>query len=186
MKTKLTTFDSFSYPGACMELLVKYGKEFPTKRMLWLPRFSTVSSLLSFRFYSILYHLIPAIFLDVVLMYQKSEIRLKEIYRKAFYQSILLDYFLSRTWKFHDVNMRTLYQDMDKKDHKDFPVQVLLDDYDEHARRFPGGLLKYFFKENDDDLKIARKRYKMFYVLHYLLLAVIYGSIAYTIYRLVC
>lgn len=99
---------------------------------------------------------------------------------------MLLDFFLSQTWKFEDLKMRTLYRDMDKTDHEDFPVTMTSEDYEKHGYQGVQGLVKYFFKENDDDLKIARKRYKMFYMLHNIFLAVVYGLMALIVYRFIC
>lgn len=95
---------------------------------------------------------------------------------------MLLDYFKRRTWTFNDVNMRRVYQVMSEEDHEHFPVILRAEDYETHAYNSANGIRKYFFKENDDDLKIALRRYKLFNILHNLLIAVIYGNALYFLY----
>lgn len=168
-----------------MDLLLRNGRELPTRRMIWLPTFTAASTMLQFRILTILYHFLPAIFFDIFLKASKSKIRLKEIYRKVFYHSMLLQFFMSRSWKFNDVKIREIYRSMSAIDHEDFPVTMTSADYEKNGYQGIEGLLKYFFKEDQDDLKIARKRSKMFKVLHNLLLAVVYGLIASLIYRFV-
>lgn len=147
--------------------------------MIWLPRFNQVSSIFMYRLLFVLYHYIPGFFYDIVLRIQGSKTRLVDIYSKIYYQSMLLEYFISRTWKFRDVKMRQLYRVMSEEDHKTFPVNLRAEDYEAHASICTNGIRKYFFKENDEDLKLALKRYKLFYILHNLLLAVIYGFVLY-------
>lgn len=89
---------------------------------------------------------------------------------------------MQKTWNFGDSNMRKLYKNMSEKDHEEFPVIFRAEDYEKHAYRGTNGLRKYFFKENDTDLLIARKRFKLFNVLHNMLLALVYGSLFYSVY----
>jgi alcohol-forming fatty acyl-CoA reductase len=147
--------------------------------MIWVPRFNGTSCTFMYRFYFVLYHYIPALFFDIALMIKGSNMRLFKVYAKVFYHTQLLDYFMQKSWKFDDINMRDLYRTMSKQDHADFPVIMKAEDYEPHAYRGTDGLRKYFFKENDDDLLIARKRYKLFNVLHNMLLALVYGCLIY-------
>lgn len=157
-------------------------ERFPTKQMIWYPCFNGTSNEFLYRFYFVLYHYIPALLYDVVLRITGSKIRLFSIYSKVFYQSKLLEYFMSRTWDFDDVNMQTLYSSMSKRDHEDFPVRLRAEDYEIHCVRGTDGLRKYFFKETDEDLPAARRRFKIFRVMHYFVLAVFYGSLAYFLF----
>jgi Male sterility protein len=118
------------------------------------------------------------------LRFQGSKIRLFNIYSKVFYQCKLLEYFMSQTWDFEDINMQEIYHSMSKKDHEDFPVVIKSEDYEIHGVRGTEGLRKYFFKENDEDLKVAKRRYAMFAVMHKVLLAIVYGLSIYTLYSL--
>lgn len=172
------------FAAFCLEAIVKFSEKFPTKKMIWLPRFTGTSSDFMYRFYFVLYHYIPALFYDIVLKIQGSKTRLFGIYSQVFYQTQLLDYFMQKSWKFDDSNMFELYRNMSEKDHQDFPVTLKPEDYEKHCTRGCNGLRKYFFKENDADLLIARKRYKLFNVLHNLLLVLVYGSLAYSVYLL--
>lgn len=137
-----------------------------------------------YRFYFVLYHYIPAVFADIILKINGSKFRLFNIYSKIFYHCQLLDYFMQKSWNFGDSNMQNLYKIMSEKDREDFPVIIRPEDYEGHAYRGTDGLRKYFFKENDADLLTARKRYKLFNILHNMLLALVYGSLLYFVYLL--
>ena len=150
--------------------------------MIWKPTINEVSSIFMYRVLFVLYHYIPAFFYDMVLKFQGSKTRMMDIYNKVYYETILLDFFASRTWKFNDINMRQLHRDMSKEDHDDFPLTLRAEDYEPHTKTTSDGFRKYFFKENDNDLKSALKLYKLFNLLHNLLLAVIYGFIFYFVY----
>lgn len=91
---------------------------------------------------------------------------------------------MSRTWDFDDSNMQTLYHSMSKRDHEEFPVIVRAEDYELHGERGTAGLRRFFFKENDEDLKVANKRYKLFNVLHKLVKAMGYGLLLFVLYSL--
>lgn len=152
--------------------------------MIWLPRFNGTPSQFMYRFYFVLYHYIPAFFCDIILKITGSKLRLFDIYSKVYYHTQLLDYFMQKSWDFNDSNMRKLYNVMSEQDHRDFPVIIKPEEYEDHAYRGTDGLRKYFFKENDADLLIARKRYKLFNILHNLLLALVYGCLLYLMYFL--
>lgn len=157
------------------------SKMYPTKRMIWLPLFNGTSCPFLYRFYFIIYHYIPALFYDIILMIKGSKIRLFKVYAKVFYHTQLLDYFMQKSWEFNDSNIRSLYKVMSEQDHRDFPVIIKAEDYESHAPRGTNGMRKYFFMENDADLLIARKRYKLFNILHNMLLALVYGFLIYLV-----
>lgn len=157
-------------------LVRKHSEEYPTRKMLWFPILNETSSKTLYRILFFLYHYVPAFFYDIVLKIQGSKISVINIYSKIWTTGELLDYFMCRHWDFADDNMRYLYdQIMTEKDHHEFPVRFLNDDYEQLALDLTKGLRKYFFKDNDKDLEIARKKLKIFKILHYLLLFTTYG-----------
>lgn len=92
---------------------------------------------------------------------------------------------MNRSWEFEDDNMRRMYdKNMTEKDHEDFPVRVLAEEYETLALLGTEGLMKYFYKENEDDAKIGRKRLKFFNAMHSLLLFFVYGCLIYFFIKL--
>lgn len=168
-----------------MNHLHKYAHEFPTKQMIWLPTFNGTACEFMYRFYFVLYHYVPALLIDLVMKIKGSKTRLFGVYNKIFYQLKLLEYFMMRTWVFNDINMRSLYNQMSEQDHEEFHVRITSEAYEPHGRNCVEGFRRYFFKENDEDLKIAKSRYKLFYVLHNTLLAIFYGILLYFLYAFV-
>lgn len=151
---------------------------FPTKSMVWMPRTNVTSSQFAYRVCFVLYHYLPAFFCDIILRLKGSKIRLVSIYSKIFYHFTTVEYFISHNWTFEDNKMQDLYRTMSEKDHEDFYVRLSPDVYESQVISTVKGLRNYFFKENDgEDLKMARRKLKMFKVLHHLLLAGIYWLI---------
>lgn len=155
------------------------AEQFPTTKMIWYPTINATSSDFMFRVLFFLYHYVPALFYDIVLKVQGSKIRLIDIYSKVWFQFQLLNYFINFSWTFKDARMQKLYAAMDKKDHEDFPVIITPDDCEAHCHSGVNGLRKYFFKETDADLHVARRKYKIFKILHYSLKGIIYATLLY-------
>lgn len=175
-------FHFFSFLEFACEQIVKWSHKYPSKQMVWLPGFSTTTCEFKYRLYFILFHYIPAFFVDIVMKLRGSNMRLFNVYSKIFFQLKLLEYFMIRTWNFDDINMRSLYNSMSETDHEEFHVRIKAEDYEPHGEKCTKGLCRYFFKENDDDMKIARNKYKLFYVLHHTLRVIIYGALSFFLY----
>lgn len=164
--------------------VIAFFEKYPLKKMMWLPRNTTTSSEFLFRFYFLLYHYVPAFFIDILLSLKGSKMRLMPIYSKIFFHVKLMSYFPGRTWKFYDDNKLEIFQKMTEKDHLDFPCRM--DDHDLSSMHENAviGIGKYFFRETPEDLIEARKKYKWLNILHYCFLAVVYGICLYVFYRL--
>lgn len=160
-------------------------RKYPLSRMVWLPTITTTSSELYFRFLFFLYHYVPAYFVDTYLYIKGSKLRLVPIYSKIFYHTKLLTYFAERTWNFHHGNRAKIFQLMNETDHKDFPFRTVPRDYHSIYENAVAGFSKYFFKETDEQREQALKKYKILYVLHICFLAILYGCLAYLIYRMI-
>lgn len=151
----------------------------PTKQMIWAPLYNETPSNFMYHIYFFLYHYVPAFFIDIALRLKGSKLRLVNVYSKIYFQTRLLEFFMSRTWEFENKNMRRMYKEMSEKDHEDFPVRLLEIDYEPHVTKGTEGLMKYFYKENEEDAEIARGRLKMFNALHSSFLIAFYSLLFY-------
>ena len=152
--------------------------------MVWLPTNSTAKSELSFRFYFILYHCIPAFFIDIILKLKGSNIRLIPVYSKMYVHLNLMSYFSCRSWDFECKNKHEIYKKMSKTDHLDFPCQPNDQELVDMYPNAFSGLIKYFFMETDEDSIEAHKKCKKLKILHYCFLAVVYSIMVFLCYRI--
>lgn len=167
--------------GGATKYLMDAIKIYPSNNMIWMP---TVQIMPIFCLYKILfffYHLLPAFFIDIILRIIGLKYRLMKIYGKIFHANNLYEIFAQYIWKFSDDNLQELYSKMNEKDLKDFPCISTEDEVEEMIVNAMNGIRKYVLKESDDDLPAARRRLKLFQVAHYVLLMLIYGSLAYWI-----
>lgn len=136
-----------------------------------------------FKLLYVLFHYVPAFFIDIGLRLNGSNLRLMKIYNKIYYQFQLYLYFNEHSWKFSDINMQKVYSRMNAGDHEEFPCIARAEDYEQHYCSAINGIRKYFLKESEEDLVAARRQLKVMKVLQFAFLASIYASCAYFIYQ---
>lgn len=141
-----------------------------------------VASRIKYNLLFFLYHYVPAFFIDIGLILSGSKLRLMKIYSKIYYHLQFIIFFMGSTWKFSDKNMQKMYASMSEADHADFPC-TLTTEYEQHSLNAAEGLRKYFFKESDDDLPKAQRKYKILRVVHVVFVALIYSLFVYLAYK---
>lgn len=166
------------------ETIINHLKTYPLAKMIWLPKMTVCSSQLMFRLLFFLYQYVPAFFIDIILHFKGSTFRLVPLYSKIFYYEKLLTYFAERTWKFHDDNRMKLEQAMSKTDELDFPFRIDPVEFQSMYESCTMGLSKYFFKETEEDLEMARRKYKILYIVYHSIFAVFYSCCFYLFYRI--
>lgn len=75
--------------------------------------------------------------------------------------------------------MQHFYEKMSDEDKNDFPLNMNADETDEQLIKATNGIRKYYLKETDDDLAVARRRLKIFRFIRYVYLVMFYGSLMY-------
>lgn len=152
--------------------------------MIWKPNISMATSHLQYKLLYFLYHYVPAFFIDIGLRLSGSKLRLMKVYSKIYYHLQFFSYFGCSTWKFSDTNMQQLYSFMSPDDHHHFPCTLTVDDYASHIQTTADGIRKFFFKDTDADSLAAQRKYQFLRKLHYILLLIIYSTLAYILYIL--
>lgn len=147
-----------------------------------MPTLSMIASRIEYKLLFLLYHYVPAFFIDIGLLLSGSKLRLMKIYSKIYYHLQFIIFFMGSTWKFSDENMQKMYSSMSEDDLKDFPC-TLTTQYEQHSLNAAEGLRKYFFKESDEDLPKAQRKYKILRVVHFVFLCLIYSSLIYLFYK---
>lgn len=157
---------------------------YPTQKMIWKPTIHYASSPLEYKLLFLLYHYVPAFFIDIALRIGGSKLRLMKIYSKIYYHLQFMEYFMNSTWKFDDTKMQKLYSSMSPDDLSEFPCIERPGESQSHVVHAFNGIRKYFFKETDEELAGARRKYKLLTATHNLFLILFYSAVGYMIYYL--
>lgn len=152
--------------------------------MFWVPSFTITSSHFFYKILFVIYHYIPAFFIDLVLKVTGSKRRFFKVYSKIFYHAQLYSYFDHRSWIFSDTNINRISSLLSEEDHRTFYCIPSSDEYELHAPKVVDGLRKYLFLENDDDLLEARRKFKKLKIVQDILLVTLLISCGYFCYWL--
>lgn len=92
--------------------------------------------------------------------------------------------YFGQSWTFSNTNMQKMYSRMSEEDHEEFPCTAKAEDRDQHYTNAVNGLRKYFLKESDDDIVIARRKLRNFKILRFTFYALTFSLAAYFFYLL--
>ncbi|CRL06955.1 CLUMA_CG019944, isoform A [Clunio marinus] len=171
------------FQGWFFEMMESVKMQFVSKKMMWPQSFTITSSTFLYRILFVLYHYLPAFFVDIILFLKGSKIRLVRVYSKIYYYFELYDYFQSKTWNFHNTNAMKVLSLISENDLKEFPCVSKKEDYEAVFSNTLNGVRRFILKENDEDLIEARKRYFYLSYFRYIFLGILYGTLAYFSYE---
>ncbi|XP_044727614.1 fatty acyl-CoA reductase 1-like [Chrysoperla carnea] len=130
----------------------------PPNQLLWYPFCFPTSNKYLYWFYFVTLHLIPAIFLSVLLKISNQRLNLFKLYRQVFYANMKLAPFTLNEWTFKNDNFKSLQallkpEDMDKfsVDYSGLTIPKLFETQIEGTKR-------YLLKENNFSEKAFHKR----------------------------
>uniref|UniRef100_A0A1B6CHA6 Fatty acyl-CoA reductase n=1 Tax=Clastoptera arizonana TaxID=38151 RepID=A0A1B6CHA6_9HEMI len=127
-----------------------------------------------YRFFFILFHVIPPFFVDVVLKLFGYKQRVLPIYRKVYLANKILAYFCTKDYNFSDKNSGKLWSLMNSKDKEIFNFDQNSYTYEEYYRNCVRGGRVYLTKDPMDTVPAATKRYKRVIFLNILFKAAFY------------
>lgn len=154
-------------------------KKYPIRKMIWVPGLTFTKTNFTFKLLYFLYHYVPAFFIDIGLRLSGSNLRLSKIYSKIYYYIQLYSFFVNNTWTFHNDNMKKIHSILSVEDHEEFPCTAAGEEFEPYLINEMRGVRKYFFKESDEDLVYARRKYKILKMISYTFFVIFYSSIAY-------
>ncbi|CAG9863488.1 unnamed protein product [Phyllotreta striolata] len=134
--------------------LVQYS---PYNVILWYPRFSITGCWYSYFIQVLLFHMLPAFFLDIVLRLVGRKPMLINIQRKIYIANNILFYFMNNSWKFSNQKMLDVMNVLgDEKERQTFGVD--LNDFThefkfEYFKNGKRGSAIYILKEEFDKEK---------------------------------
>ncbi|CAH0549647.1 unnamed protein product [Brassicogethes aeneus] len=156
----------------------------PLENMLWYPHGSWITTNFCLHYIKIiLYHLIPALFVDSLLRLTNHKPLLFKIQRKIYIANMALAYFLFQEWTFNNTNILKLEEQIPEKDKENFG-------YDKYSplaipyaffKNAVIGAQKYLLKEKTP-LEVKRKNATRMWILSVVFNVCWYIGLAYILY----
>lgn len=134
-----------------------------------------MSSLLLFKISAILYHFIPAIFLDAITKLSGGRPILLRLHKNVWNSLILLEKFIFTEWKFHNNNTRELIKSQSPADRKLYDIDLSPLDWAEYFVDLIKGIRRYLSREHPRTLPAARVKNNILLALHVILQLSLYG-----------
>ncbi|KAG5679399.1 hypothetical protein PVAND_008967 [Polypedilum vanderplanki] len=170
--------------GDVKRITTSLGHKNPIKRHLWIITYNTTPYRLIARILNIFYHFIPALFFDLILIFRKKQPKLLKLYRKVNKFTEVIEFFTNNQWHFDDDNVIRLWNTMTPHDKKLFKFNLWSIEWHHFFELYVKGIRKYIYKEDEDTLEVARKRYRRITIIHYLMLFAICASLFYGAYKI--
>ncbi|CAH2101747.1 unnamed protein product [Euphydryas editha] len=148
--------------------LVMIGKDvvttLPLNNMLWTYGGSITTSLILFNIKVLFFHLLPAIFIDILLWIMGKKPMLVKIQRRIYIANLALRYYITQQWTFCNKNFITLRSNIKKVDKPDFYYEMENIDKYEFFQQCCAAGRKYLLKEKEKDIPKAKAHYRRYYI----------------------
>ncbi|XP_071879152.1 putative fatty acyl-CoA reductase CG5065 [Bombus fervidus] len=161
----------------------KIAYEYPFEGQIWYPTGDIHSSKFVHNLIVFLFHIIPAYFIDFLMLIFWQKRFMVRIQRRISVGLEVLQYFTMREWTFHNSNLLIMRQEMSPKDQEIFPIDFSTIDHAEYIKTCVLGARQYCMKENLSTLPNARRHQAILYVIHIIAVYLFYIGILYLIYK---
>ncbi|XP_055611247.1 fatty acyl-CoA reductase wat-like [Uranotaenia lowii] len=164
---------------------LKWKTKIPFLGALWVPTYNTTKFYAKSEFLKIFYHVLPAIFFDLALRIKGEKPKVLGLYRKVHKFSDVIRFFTTNQWDFADENFKKIRESLTEDDRKLFPCETKTLEWTNFLAQHIMGLRMYIMKEKWDNLEKAKSKYWKQQLVHYVLVAVLYSLIGYSLLKLV-
>ncbi|KXJ70568.1 hypothetical protein RP20_CCG023141 [Aedes albopictus] len=153
-----------------MSQIVEMGKvlsnDIPLDRCVWAPGGGITQIKLLNTIRVVLYHIMPAILLDVLLRATGQKPFVAKLQRKIYNANVALEYFIHNNWDFRNDNFIHLASEIKPEDNKDFYYRDFIEfDITLYFRNCILGARRYLLHEKDENLPRALKHYRRMKIL---------------------
>nr|CAI5864319.1 unnamed protein product [Callosobruchus analis] len=153
---------------------------YPFEMTIWYPDGDIRPSKTVHNIYSIFYHWIPAILIDMLMLICGQKTFMLRIQKKIYDGLNLLEFFSTREWNFKSERFVAIPDQLSDKDKKEFPMNEIIP-LEEYLTRALLGTRQYCLKEDLSTLPRCRRNLKILYVVHKV---AVYGFYFYIFYLL--
>lgn len=108
--------------------------------------------------YTLLFHLIPALFVDFLAICTGNKPRLYKMLTKIYKYLNVVRIFTTKNWTYETNNVKQMWRRLDSKDKKSFKFSLEKFDWSTYFRNYMMGVKLYLFKEDLNTLEASQER----------------------------
>ncbi|XP_070155095.1 fatty acyl-CoA reductase 1-like [Polyergus mexicanus] len=138
----------------------KITEKIPLEGILWTPNTLITESVTMYYVLAILWHILPAIIIDLILKLLRRQPMLLELQRKIYVSNRALQHFMCNKWKFDNTNSQNLMSLIPSDSREMFSIDLSDMDYTKYGRNAIIGGKKYLFHEDMNRLNAAKAHRK--------------------------
>ncbi|XP_045467335.1 fatty acyl-CoA reductase wat-like [Harmonia axyridis] len=172
--------------GEFCDLLRINGQKFPHSKILWTIGYTFTGNIYFYMIIKIFYHMIPAIIIDVIGMLFFKNLGMWKTYDKIHKASYVVSFFSLREWKFSNNNIEKLWNKLDDTEKNLFFFDMNSLDLWMFYKNYVLGIRKYALKDSLDSLEAAKRKLRILWFLHNILLFLLYFTMSvlvWTVFR---
>ncbi|CAL1678653.1 unnamed protein product [Lasius platythorax] len=146
-------------------IITKLSEEIPCEGVLWTPSALFTESLIMHYVLTILWHILPAILIDLLLKLSGRRPMILGLQRKVYVTNRAVQHFMCNEWKFDNTNSRDLMSLIPSNNREMFSIDLSDFNVEKYARNALIGAKKYLLHEDMNRLDAAkahRKRMDLF------------------------
>lgn len=151
--------------------------------MLWYPGGIMNSNYLIYLIRFIFLQLLPALFLDLLMIISGRKPWLYKMQMRIFTSLNMINYFMKTQWHWENYNFRRLYQTLSDTDRITFNFDATAMDYRMYVNDWIFGSRKYVLRQNESTIPAAKSKLKILYCLDLFVRIVFYCFIGYLILK---
>ncbi|XP_047368535.1 putative fatty acyl-CoA reductase CG5065 [Vespa velutina] len=167
--------------------ILEKGKEiiydYPFEGQIWYPDGNIRNNKFIHNLFVFFFHIIPAYLIDFLMLIFCQKRFMVHIQKKISNGLDFLQYFTTRKWIFHNMNLLILWGDMSPKDRELFQFDTTNVDMLEYMKFIILGARQYCMKEDLSSLPRARIHQRIMYIIHITTVYLFYFGIFYFIYE---
>jgi fatty acyl-CoA reductase len=141
-------------------IVMPYFKENPYQEIVRRPSCVECKPRRFYPYYTVFYHIIPALFLDLSLWISGKKPRMVMICRKLDKALACLDYFTVRTWTWSNHNSERLWQVMSEEDKETFFFDISSINWKTYYEGYVDGARQFMLKEDPAKIPENKVRYR--------------------------
>jgi len=158
-------------------------QEIPLNSIVWVPGGGVTRSRAMHFIKVILFHLLPAFFLDLVLKFSGNKTMLVKLQRRIYIANLALQYYITNQWLFKNEQLVSLRESIIQSDKEAFSYDFEVEDVFVFFKNCLIGARRYLLNEPDDTIPDAKAHFKRMSVLDNVLKILFWGLIFYWLFN---
>ncbi|KAG6454598.1 hypothetical protein O3G_MSEX008763 [Manduca sexta] len=153
------------------------GANLPISGSLWSVGGSISTSETIYYIRVLLQHLLPALFVDLLLFLLGKKPILIKVQRRIYIANLALRYYITKQWTFDNTNFVALRSFLKEEDKHDFYYDIENRDKVEYFTKCCIGGRRYLLKEKDEDLPKAQAHYRRMVIIDKVVQVLFFGGL---------